>query len=452
MNLGLDLDLGNVTAVARREFLTRARTRTFKITTVLLIVVGVAAALSPLIFRYIEQGAGQTTIEVAVGDSNPSTDVVTGLAAVLNAGAGTAAGSGTPTPPVDAKPKFNVVAAADVDAARQKILDGDSDGVLVLTRDASTKELTFDFVTDHPLGDRLTTLIYQAAATIAVQDRLVNAGIPPSEQALLFAPPTYNVSPADPDAPPTPTNQLGAEFAIGFVLAILLFMAIVLYGQWIAYSVAEEKSSRVLELILGAASPMELLSGKVVGVGALALTQYVIVAIASIVALLFEDQIGALVFGGTAPPVGLPTGLSIPLLLAFGVFFVLGFLLYSCLYAGVASLVSRTEDINQIVAPMTIISSLGYIVAVYSTTGVLDPNQPWVVALAYVPFFSPYLMVSRLGSGLASPVEASIAIVILLVTIPFALWIAARFYAAGVLLYGQRPSLRLMLRVLRGAR
>ena len=84
-----------------------------------------------------------------------------------------------------------------------------------------------------------------------------------------------------------------------------------------------------MELILGAATPFELLAGKVVGVGALAMTQYGVTAVAAIVALLFQDQIAALVFGGAAGSIALPPGLSIPLLLAFGVFFILGFALYA---------------------------------------------------------------------------------------------------------------------------
>jgi ABC-2 type transport system permease protein len=449
------LDRNNVVAVARREYLARGRTRTFKLSTALLVLVGIGAALSPLIFRYLDQGSGETTtIEVWVGDSNPAIDVVAGLRALLNTEPGTGAGAGTPPATPPAPPRYRVLAADGLEAARARVLEGESAGLLILSRrtvegDLPRSGLTFEYVTEQASTDRLPTRVFLAVTQLAVQDNLGGRGIPTAEQAALFAPPPFTVSPADPNAAPVAGEQIGNEFAIGFVLAILLFMAIVLYGQWIAYSVAEEKSSRVLELILGAATPFELLAGKVAGVGALALTQYGVVAVAAIVALTFQDQIAALVFGGAAAPVGLPPGLSIPLLLAFGIFFVLGFAVYAVLYAGVAALVSRTEDINQIVAPMTILSSIGYIVAVYASTGVLDANSPVVVALSYVPFFSPYLMVSRLGSGLAGPLEASIAIAILLVTIPAALWIAARFYSAGVLMYGQRPSLRLMLRVLR---
>src|SRR5205807_38189 len=117
------------------------------------------------------------------------------------------------------------------------------------------------------------------------------------------------------------------------------------------------------------------------------------------VAVLFQDRIAALILGGTTGAVALPAGLSIPLLLAFGAFFVLGFALYAVLYAGAAALVSRTEDINQIIAPLTFISTAGYLLTVWSSTGVLASDSPLVAALSFVPFFSPYLMLTRMGTG-----------------------------------------------------
>lgn len=457
------LDRGNVVAVARREYVARGSTRTFKWTTILLVVVGLAAALSPLIFRYLDQGSGPTKIEVVVGDSNPSTDVAASIGLVLNAPVGVSlggSGSGpgataapTPTAAPESKPRYQVITVTDAAAARARVLAGDTAGLLIVGRSTTDGDLTFEYITKQVALDRISPFVYQAVASIAIQDRLAGAGISPTDQANLFARPAWSIQAADPNAPAVgPGGVPGGDFAIGFVLAIVLFMAIILYGQWVAYSVVEEKSSRVMEVILGAATPFELLGGKVIGVGALAITQYVLVFIPAAAALLFQGQIAALVFGGSAGAIGLPAGLSITLLLAFGLFFVLGFALYAALYAGAAALVSRTEDINQIVAPMTIVATVGYLVAVYSSTGLLDPSSTFVVVMAYIPFFSPYLMLSRLGTGVAGPLEATIAIAILAISVPAAVWLAARFYAAGVLMYGQRPSLRLMLRVLRGAR
>jgi ABC-2 type transport system permease protein len=167
-------------------------------------------------------------------------------------------------------------------------------------------------------------------------------------------------------------------------------------------------------------------------------------------ALLFQDQIASLVLGSGTGGATLPAGLSLGLLGVFGILFVLGFAFYAVLYAGVAALVSRTEDINQIVAPMTLVSTAGYLVAVYSSTGLISPDSTLVRVMSYIPFFSPYLVLSRLGANAISPVEVVASIGILAISVPIALWAAARLYAAGVLMYGQRPSLRLLIRVLRG--
>jgi ABC-2 type transport system permease protein len=447
----VSVDRGNVVAVARREYLARGRTRTFKLTTVILVLAGLGIALAPVLLRAVFGEGEQTRIEVVVGDSNPGVDIAPNLGAILNAPLiPTTGGSGTS----DSPPKYAVSTVTDESAARARVLAGDTAGLLVVDRPTPDGDLTFEFVTKQTLVDRLPQLVRQAVANVVIQDRLTQAGVPLSEQPLLFAPPTYSITQADPNASPGVNPQdLAGGFAAGFVLAIVLFMAIVLYGQWIAYSVVEEKSSRVMEVILGAATPFELLSGKVVGVGALALTQYVLVFVPAVLALAFQSQIAALVLGGSAGSIGdLPSGLSVFLLLAFGVFFILGFALYAVLYAGAASLVSRTEDINQIVAPMTLVSAAGYLVAVYSSTGLLDASSTLVIVMSYIPFFSPYLMLSRLGAGLATPTEALVALVLLAISVPIALWVAARFYSAGVLLYGQRPSLRLLLQVLRGAR
>ena len=450
------MDRGNVVAVARREYVARGSTRTFRISTIVLVLAGLGVALAPVILRAIFGEGEQTRIEVFVGDSHPSVDVTTQVSGVLNApllpGGTGSGGSG------NSRPQYVVTTVTDEAASRARVLDGKVAGLLVVDRPTAGGDLTFAYVTKETTLDRIAPTVRQVAASIAIQERLAGSGIPPAEQATLFAEPKWSIQPADPNAPPgVNPNDLKNGFAIGFVLAIVLFMAIILYGQWIAYSVAEEKSSRVMEVILGAATPFELLAGKVVGVGALALTQYVVVFVTAAIALLFQGQIASLIFGGPGgggPGLGdsLTSGLSIGLLVAFGVFFVLGFALYAALYAGAAALVSRTEDINQIVAPMTLIATAGYLVAVYSSTGLLDPHSTFVQVMSFIPFFSPYLMLSRVGTGLAGPAEVLVAVALLLVTIPIAIWLAARFYAAGVLMYGQRPSLRLMLRVLRGTR
>ena len=273
--------------------------------------------MAPVILQYFDQGSTGTTIEVSVGDSKPTVDVAAALNALLNVsptpaatgGTGTGAGSGAAG---SQAPQYRVVTTTDIPGARLRVADGKTAGLLIVTRNAAG-ELEFAYATKASAIDRTSLLVRQAVGTIAVEDRLTSAGIPPTDQAKLFAGPTYTVQAPDGSAPTGPSSPEGFvnQFAGGFVLAIVLFMAIILYGQWVAYSVVEEKSSRVMEVILGAATPFELLGGKVIGVGALAVTQYVVVGIPAAVALLLQPQIAALVLGGTAGSIALPAGISI---------------------------------------------------------------------------------------------------------------------------------------------
>jgi ABC-2 type transport system permease protein len=205
-----------------------------------------------------------------------------------------------------------------------------------------------------------------------------------------------------------------------------------------------------MEIVLGAAKPFELLTGKVVGVGALGLVQYAAVFLAALLAMLLQGQIASIVLGGQAS-IDLPSGVTLPVLVAFGIFFVLGFVLYATLFAGIASLVSRQEDVSQLISPLILVSSLGYLVAVYSSSGLIPMDSTVVALLSYVPFLSPYLILARMSMTEVQLWEPMLAIVILAAADVVALWFAARLYAAGVLMYGQKPGFRSLIKALRTA-
>lgn len=434
----------NILTVARREFTWRGRTRTFAISTAILVVVAVGVALAPVLLRVANRFDTADRLAVHEGTAAPTVAVAPALEALLNATRDTSL-QGTQ----GANPGgFIVTTVTDLAAARADVEAGRLKGVLALER-TPAGELAFTLYSKMQPFERTPQLIQQAVTALTIQDRLARRGIPPGDQAVLFAPPAFeHAPPSGPASGPGSTEQLIGGSIIGFALTIFIFIAIMLYGQWVAMSVAEEKSSRVMEVVLGAARPFELMTGKVIGVGALGLAQYAIVFIPTVLAIVFQDRIAALILGGTAST-ELPSGLTVPLLAAFGVFFVLGFALYATLYAGVASLVSRQEDVNQIVGPLTMISTAGYMIAAYSSSGLIEMSSTLVRLLSYIPFLSPYIMLTRMALGQVEPWEPVLAIAVLLVTILGALWLAARIYGAGVLLYGQKPSLRNFVQALR---
>jgi len=436
--------MSHMTSVARREATVRIRTRTFILGTLLLVLGVVAIAMVPVIVQYVEGSATQR-VTVYVGTSDLRADPAPMLRTLLNATPSTGStGSSTST-----HEAYAITTSTDLAAARADATDGRTDAVLAI-EPGSDGELTFTLYTNDPAGGRTAQLIQQAANSVAVSERLGRLGVTPADQATLFSPATYVVKWPDPTRtePTQDSTAMGSSYLLAFGITLLIMMMIVLYGNWVAMSVVEEKSSRVMEVILNAATPFELLGGKVLGVGAAASLQYLAILLAGGVALVLQDRVAVLVLGEGAG-VSLPEGLTVSLLVLFCIYGVLGFLLYAVLYAAAGSLVSRQEDVNGAVMPMTMVTLVGYMIAVYAATGLLDIRAGWITLLSQIPFISPFLMPSRIAAGEAAGWEVALSIAILLASIPVALWIASRVYTAGVLLYGQRPSIRAVWRLVR---
>jgi ABC-2 type transport system permease protein len=213
----------------------------------------------------------------------------------------------------------------------------------------------------------------------------------------------------------------------------------VIYGMWVAAGVVAEKSSRVMELLISAASPAELVLGKVAGIGLAGLVQYVAILVPALATLLLQDRIAALMLGSSSG-VDLSLGaLSPGLLAAYGAFWVLGFILYALIYAAAGSLVSRAEDLQVLALPLSIIAIGGYIQAVMALSGGISS---FIRFSSYVPFWAPFVMLTRLTIGRVEPWELVLSFGLLIASIPIVGFIAVRVYSAGVLLYGQRPGAR----------
>jgi len=435
--------LTNMGAIARREYTVRVRTRSFILGTALLILGVAAIAMLPVIVRYIDRTDSER-IAVYVGPTDLTTDPVATVATVLNPPAATG------QPAASDQLDFVVSAVGDLAAARRDALAGQYSAVLGIER-AADGDLAFTLFTDDSATGRTAQLVRQAANAVAIADRLAQLGVASAEGVSLFAPVDFGVKWPDPSkAEPTQdiTTLIGRDM-LAFGMTILIFMIVLMYGNWIAMSVVEEKSSRVMEVVLNAATPFQLLAGKVFGVGAVAFTQYAAIVLAGGLALLLQGPVASAILGEAGTATALPQGLTLELLLLFVVYGILGFLVYAVLYAAAASLVSRMEDVNAVVMPMTLVSTGGYLIGTYAATGLLDIRAGWILVLSQVPLVSPFMMLGRIAMGVAAPWEVVSSIALLVVFIGGALWLAARVYAAGVLLYGQRPGLRAILRLVR---
>jgi ABC-2 type transport system permease protein len=435
----------NVVHIARREYVTRVRGRAFVITTILLGIAVIALTMLPTILALVGVD-DPPEIAVSVEADDVATDPIVALQALFVAGANLPADDGGSPAPEPAANGPTVTRTDDADAATRQVRDGELDGLLTITR-SEDGELAFTYLSDAGPTNQTRILVTQAATALTIGDRLERAGVSAGESAQIFAPPDFTAEAADPNA--RDEEDFGGAFVLAYAVVILTFMAILTYGNWVAQSVAEEKSGRVMELLITAATPRQLLSGKVLGAGGAGLTQYVAIVAAVVIGLAAQGPVSsALGVGAGSLPFEMAaldpfTGLT------FAVFFLLGFILYATLYAAAGSMVSRIEDVQQAVGPLIFLAMGGYFAAF---AGLNDPNADWVRLLSLVPFFSPYLMPARMLLSSPAPTEIVVAIALLAAAVVAAIWIASRIYSAGVLLYGQRAGLRSVLRATRVAR
>lgn len=409
----------NTTHVARREYRELVRSRLFHVSTITLAVLAVIVALLPVAAKALERG-GTTRIAVVA----PTDDLATGTRDILN-GILNSQGGATYTLVIEPN-EADAIAAVD-----DRRLDA-----VVTARRAADGRLSFVVYGGETVGDQTIQLLNFGGLSVALLD--FSSRNPISG----FRVPTFDVLRAaggGASAAPYDPSAYASRLIVGAVFGVLIFITIVIYGIWVAAGVVAEKSSRVMELLISAASPRQLVIGKALGIGLAGATQYLLVLTPAIVTLLVEDRIATALLGpgaGIAPSL---QALSPSLLLAFGVYYALGFALYSLIYAAAGSLVSRPEDLQIIALPLSLLAIAGYIQAILALSGGITG---FIRFASYVPFWSPFVMVTRLSVGRVAPLELVASIGLLLATIVVAAVVAIRIYGAGVLLYGQRPGLR----------
>lgn len=224
----------------------------------------------------------------------------------------------------------------------------------------------------------------------------------------------------------------------GFVGAFVLYMVILIYGVQVMRSVMEEKTSRIVEVIVSALRPWQLMLGKILGVGAVGLTQ---MAVWMLMGLLVSSfGIPALV--ASRPALSDLGGLTEHLpavggILLFVAYFILGYFLYASLYAAVAAMCSSDEEAQQTQMPVTVLIIAPIFILQYVME---DPDSTLSVATSLFPFFSPILMYPRYVAG-APLWQALLSLALMAVTIVAVAWVAGRIYRVGILMQGKRPTL-----------
>jgi ABC-2 type transport system permease protein len=430
----------NAGIVARREYRDRVRGPLYLASTVVLIGLALLVALAPIAIRYADRGT-VTRIDVVSSDGALAVRAVAVADSILNG----------PPPGVDPatwqKPyDLDVATAARASSAFRQ---GELAGVMSVERLASGQvDVTLQTL-EGPNSPR-NQILAVAAFGIGVLDW--SARLPAGTNTPPFVTPAFHVdsiNTATDSGRPLDPQETASRGFLGIVFVVLLFMSVIIYGMWVATGVAAEKSSRVMELMISAASPRQMLAGKVIGIGAAGLTQYVAIAVPALVVLALQDRIAEAILGpgwsAGAPIVGLT-----PMLLAgYGVFFLLGFGLFALIYAAMGSFVSRPDDLQTLSLPLSMVAIVGYLTAIAALSG--GGGGSWVRIASFVPPFSPFVMLARIMVSAVQPWELVASVGLLLAGIGVVSVVATRMYAAGVLLYGQRPGVRAFIAAARRA-
>lgn len=259
------------------------------------------------------------------------------------------------------------------------------------------------------------------------------AGVDQSTIDEIYAPVSFQTFALDETA--KTNEELSQARGIVYIMLFVLYMAVILYGQMIATDVATEKSSRVMEILVSSAPPVTHMFAKILGIALLGLTQvtlFVVVGYGLIISK--QDELT----GGFFEVFGIQD--TSPSLYIYAIiFFLLGYLLYATLAAMLGSLVSRVEDVQQLIMPMVFLVIIAFFIAMF---GLSVPDSKFVTISSYIPFFTPMVMFLRVGMLNIPAWEIVLAIGLLVVSIILLGILGARVYKGGVLMYGRSSSFK----------
>jgi ABC-2 type transport system permease protein len=431
-------------AIIRREFIARVRTRTFVITTLLLPVGMVFILVVPTLMMR----GGDRTMRVAIVDG--TTD---GLGASVK----TKLASETLSAQPDATKRYSLVRVSAVGRtapvrdslvaltglSRPKFAET-FDGVLVLG-DSMLQTGNAEYLGSNTSAFETMVTLEGSLSNVLIQARLKHSGIDP--KVLTDAMKRADLKTTKVSGGKATGESGAASFMIGYFMAFVLYLGVVLYGQQTMMSVIEEKTSRIMEVLASSVRPFQMLLGKVLGVGSAGLLQMAIWGATVFVVTSQRGRIAGLV--GVSPEamqqIPIPT-MSPGMLVIFLAYFILGFLLYGALYAAIGSMCNSTQDAQQYVAVLTPLLMISFF-AVFAIFK--DPTGGIGVPMSMIPFFSQLAMPVRWSLSSVPPGQLVLSLGLGVLALLGVTWVAARIYRTGILMYGKKPTFREVFRWVR---
>lgn len=424
--------------IIRREYLVRVRTKAFLMFTVLTPLLLGSALVLPT--KLMMNSSGTKQIIIVAADAELANAVKSELAASHVAEEDE--GSGKRSRRQAARPEFDVsVETKPTEALRQQltaqIRDGNLDGFAWIEADADTTRKG-TYYSRHASDFIESSLVSRALRIALSQRQLAKHGFSAAEAKSLLSPVDLDTVHIDKQGA-NKSNGMGAFF-LPFLLLLSIYMTVLIYGVYVMRSVIEEKSSRVIEVLLGSVTPMQLMAGKIIGVGAVGLT-----------------QIGVWIVGGTILGNGAfamagdfmkDAHVSTATLILLPVFFILGYATYSCVYAAIGAMVNSDEEAQQLQFPITMPLAFCMIIAM---SIIQNPSTPIAFWLSMFPLTAPIIMFVRVSVSDPPVWQVALSISLSLASLYGMVWLTSRIYRVGILMYGKRPTLPEILKWIRYA-
>ena len=416
----------NAWLVIQREYIERIRSKAFIIMTLLMPVFMASTILIPALLSNMRSSVTRRIVLVANNG-----EIADAIKQQLIAPSITTDTQYRSAKKSEAPPRFAVEISTDTsDAERDKlrhdVSDGKIDGFLWLTdSDLANRKVVFSAKDVTDFGESIE--LHNAVQSALVKRQLGQKGMSEPEIESVL-------KPIDLDSIRIEKGKEGASgiavFLVSFTMVMLLYVNVLVYGFAVMRSIIEEKSSRILEVLLSSVTAKQLLAGKIIGVGAVGLTQVAIwLAIAGAFSLIGLSSTGSVLANVHIPVIGV---------VAFGVYFVLGYFMYSTMYAALGSMVNSDQEAQQVQWP----AMLPIIFAIVMATPVLQhPNSQLAFWASLFPFFTPILMFVRIMAETPPLWQILLSILLMLLTTWGLLGLSSRIYRVGILMYGKRPTL-----------
>ena len=418
--------MGKLWAVIKREYIERVRTKWFIIATV----------FGPLLFAALMIVPAWLTIKTKSAADISSTMIIdatnTGLGAKV-AESLRGFGSGP-----QRTPEVRVVAPSELTEAESlataEVMREERSGYVVLDHQTVAGE-SARYAGRHASSLTAMEAVENAVEKTVLAYRFEAEGISAEKARELTAGQLRFRTERITDEGRGGSGAVSAFFGLG--IAFLLYMSIILYGQNILRGVIEEKTTRVAEVVVSSVRPETLLAGKVLGVGAVGLTQQLVWVATVVTFLTYRVQIFDL-FGIPAPPFVMP-GVSAGDGLLLLLFFVLGFVFYAALFAAVGAMVNSDQEAQQAAQPVMLMLVAA---AIFIQPVTFNPTGGLATTMSWLPFSSPIIMPLRLSIINVPTSELIGSLIVLLLSCLLVVWLAARIYRVGLLMYGKRPTLK----------